>query len=547
MELQPFVVEGGQIHLALIRIEPGAFIGAKSVLMAGAEVGERARVTEQSLVARNQRIPAGENWGGSPSRPCALDPAVQYMDSRPRSAGRTHWTGYFVGLAALEGVRFLSALPGFLVLSAVFRSTGLSGAVAAMPLAGLLYVLTACLLVLAGKRMVWSHPHPGVYSTNSCFGLRKWLVDQLMLTSLALTNTLYATLYALPWLRALGARIGARSEVSTVSNIDPDLLVLGSETFVADLASMGAASFHNGHFMLGELRIGNRTFIGNAAVVRSGAELPGSCLIGVASVAPDQRAGQGTSWLGSPAIFLPKRQVVDKFSDTLTYRPAASLVAYRLAIESLRVLLPPTLLYLLGTCFAATSATLLGRFGFWPAALCMPAIYLASALGVTSLVAALKWTIAGQYRPRIEPLWAPFVRHTELITGLYESVPVPALIGFATGTPWAAPLLRLFGLKIGRRVWLDTTYVTEFDLVSIGDDAAIGRATSLQTHLFEDRVMKMSAIRVGTSAEIGPRSVLLYDSHVHAGARLDALSLVMKGESLPACTEWRGIPAQLAP
>jgi non-ribosomal peptide synthetase-like protein len=174
-----------------------------------------------------------------------------------------------------------------------------------------------------------------------------------------------------------------------------------------------------------------------------------------------------------------------------------------------------------------------------------PALYFMSAVLVTILVAALKWAIVGRYRPRIEPLWAPFVRHSELITGLYESVAVPVLGLFLTGTPWIAPLLRLFGAQVGRRAYVETTYLTEFDLVRIGDDASVGRASSLQTHLFEDRVMKMSTVRVGRDCSVGPRSVVLYDSVLGDGSSLDGLSLVMKGESLPDGTCWRGVPSRL--
>ena len=76
-------------------------------------------------------------------------------------------------------------------------------------------------------------------------------------------------------------------------------------------------------------------------------------------------------------------------------------------------------------------------------------------------------------------------------------------------------------------------------------DAIIGGVTSLQTHLFEDRVMKMSTVTVGPACTVGTRSVVLYDAALAAEAHLDALSLVMKGEILPAATRWRGIPAQL--
>ena len=92
---------------------------------------------------------------------------------------------------------------------------------------------------------------------------------------------------------------------------------------------------------------------------------------------------------------------------------------------------------------------------------------------------------------------------------------------------------------------METTYVTEFDLVRVGDDAMIGGTTSLQTHLFEDRVMKMSTVTVGPYCTVGSRAVVLYDAVIGQGAELDSLSLVMKGESLPAGSRWRGIPARL--
>jgi non-ribosomal peptide synthetase-like protein len=174
----------------------------------------------------------------------------------------------------------------------------------------------------------------------------------------------------------------------------------------------------------------------------------------------------------------------------------------------------------------------------------MPALALGTGLALTLLVVILKWLIIGRYRPRVEPLWNIWTRRTEFITGLYETVAVPALVNMLTGTPWIAPLLRLFGVRVGRRVWMGTTWLTEFDLVEIGDDVAVGEASPLQTHLFEDRVMKMSRVKVGSGSSIGSRSVVLYDSEVGAGACLDALSLVMKGERLPADSRWRGIPAR---
>ena len=54
----------------------------------------------------------------------------------------------------------------------------------------------------------------------------------------------------------------------------------------------------------------------------------------------------------------------------------------------------------------------------------------------------------------------------------------------------------------------------------------------------------MSRLNIGSGCSIGPRAVILYDSVLEDRVRLHALSLVMKGETLPADSFWCGAPAQ---
>ncbi|HEY7427377.1 MAG TPA: Pls/PosA family non-ribosomal peptide synthetase [Gemmataceae bacterium] len=548
VEVQPFLVEDGWLSLAPIRLGDDSFVGTNSLILLGGSVGRGARLLEQSLVARNQAIPDGETWAGSPSERRDGDALLDEMGSEARTARRwppSLWLGFLVGLVALELLPLAASLPG-LLFAFTFADGDLTRGLVAAPVAGLSFVLIACALVAAGKRLILWRIRPGTYPLNSLFGLRKWLVDKLMMSSLAMTNTLYATLYTLPWLRLLGAKVGSRSEVSTVSHIDPDLLVLGRESFVADLAVIGAARYHAGRIALGPTQLGCRCFVGNAALVPGDTRLADGTLIGVHSVPPAESAAPGTSWLGSPAIFLPRRQSSGSFGESVTYHPPARLVAARLAVEFFRVVLPAVLLnaaVLLGTLASQRLANVLPPLALTAV---LPLLYLASAFLVVGSVVALKWLTVGRYRPRVEPLWSHFVWRTELITGLYESAAAPALFRWLTGTPLLPLFLRLLGARIGRRVYLETTFLTEFDLVRVGDDAAIGGSTSLQTHLFEDRVMKMSAVTVGPGCTVGPRAVVLYDSSMGAGSELDGLSLLMKGESLPPDSRWRGIPARLA-
>ncbi|HWG41810.1 MAG TPA: Pls/PosA family non-ribosomal peptide synthetase [Gemmataceae bacterium] len=545
--VEPYIVKDGWLIMAPIRIGKDSYTGTNAVVMLGGHVGDGSRVMEQSLVACDQVIPDNETWAGSPSQRVANDPVLDRMASQQ---GPGRWSaGLLAGFVA--AFVFLELLPLLMVGPALVFLVVVSGGdmldiVAWSPVAGILFVFTACFLLAVAKRAIMPAAHTGIFPLRSWFGLRKWLADSLMNTSLAVTNSLYATLYTAPWLRLLGAKIGPRAEVSTVSHIDPDLLVLGAESFVADLAVLGAARHYRGCIDLGMTEIGTRTFVGNAALVPSNTSLPHNSLIGVQSVPPSHPIEAGTSWLGSPAIFLPHRQPSAKFDESVTFRPTPRLVVCRLTIEFFRIVLPSMLLSAFGLLGTLAVARLASVLSLPLLAAVLPGIYLVSALLLYLTVAGLKWLVVGRYQPRVAPMWSHFVWRSELITALYESAAVPALLGGFTGTPFLAPLLRLLGVRMGRRVYIETTYMTEFDLVRVDDDAMIGGTTSLQTHLFEDRVMKMSTVSIGAGCTVGPRAVVLYDSQLEEGAELDALSLVMKGERLPAETQWRGIPAQLS-
>jgi len=100
------------------------------------------------------------------------------------------------------------------------------------------------------------------------------------------------------------------------------------------------------------------------------------------------------------------------------------------------------------------------------------------------------------------------------------------------------------GAKIGSRVYAETADMTEHDVVCIGDDAALNMDCGIQTHLFEDRVMKISTVDIGARCAVGAGAIVLYDAVMEEGSQLDDLSMLMKGETLPKGTAWQGSPAR---
>ena len=96
----------------------------------------------------------------------------------------------------------------------------------------------------------------------------------------------------------------------------------------------------------------------------------------------------------------------------------------------------------------------------------------------------------------MKPLWCSYVWLNDVVNALYETVAASAMTPLM-GTPFIAPCLRMMGCKVGRWVFLETTLFSEFDLVEIGDRAALNLGATIQTHLFEDRVMKSDQLKIG--------------------------------------------------
>jgi non-ribosomal peptide synthetase-like protein len=161
----------------------------------------------------------------------------------------------------------------------------------------------------------------------------------------------------------------------------------------------------------------------------------------------------------------------------------------------------------------------------------------------TLVVVAVKWAMMGVYKPLMKPMWSWWAMRTEAVAVLYWGLAGKVLLEHLQGTPFLPWTLRLLGVKFGKGVCMHTTDITEFDCVTVGDFCAINAMSALQTHLYEDRVMKVGRVELGRGVTIGANATVLYDTHIGDYAQLRPLTIIMKGESIPANSEWEGAPA----
>jgi len=553
-------VEGGELIIGPVWLGRDSVVDSYSVLEEHTELGDRARLCGQSALAAGRKIPADEIWDGAPAQ--RSNQIAEALPPRPRVSRVRRGVLAALFAATAIGVSvlfFLPTFPAFILIDWLDANTlnvfdsGVSAPVAfgfffllAIPASALFLGVT--MLLTGGLRWLLPRQTAGRSPIDSFGYWRKRAMSMVLDCSLHEMHGVYASVFAPLWLRVLGVEVGRHAEISTAEGMVPELLSLGDDSFVADGAMLGDEELRGGWMILKPTRIGSRSFIGNGAYVPDGAVVPDDVLIGVQTRTPrNQQLASGQTWMGSPPLLYPARETLAGFPESLTFRPSPLRRLGRGLVEGLRIVLPLALIIATGYLIIVLIMPLAETNG-WGFEVANALALAGCVYGVAAFlfVVALKWILVGRYRPRAAPMWTPFVWLSEAVTNLYESLAVPNFLDLLRGTPMLPWALRLLGARIGQGVYLNTTDLTEFDCVHIGDEAELNAWSGPQTHLFEDRVMKIGLVKIGRRVTVGVRSTILYDTHVGDDVRLGPLTLVAKGERLPAGTRWEGSPATAA-
>ena len=549
-------VERGELVVGSVVLGKDAYVGSYAVLEGNTALGEWAHLEGLSALSDGEQVPTRRVWRGSPARDVgAFDPASLRPRQVPSAALRAQENLRFVlGVLATAILFFMPVFPTFMLIDWLddgyswFQTSDVALQlvkyfVVAFPATAVLIVCTA-LLSAALRWSMLPRLQAGSWPIHSGVYFCRWLVNQIQEASLNVLHGVYATVYAPLWYRLLGATVGRDAEISTAQGLVPDLLTLGDETFVADAVMLGDEEIDGGWISLRPTVISRRSFVGNGAYIPDGTVLPENVLIGVHSRAPENaQMRPGDTWLGSPPINLPAREQSSGFPEALTFRPTGLRRLARGMVEASRIVTPHAAVIAVGYTVVLNVMPLAGA-GAWGAVFWrLQVAGLLYGVGAFAVVALLKWVLIGRYDTRAQPMWTPFVWLSEGVTNLYEGITVPNFMRYLRGTPWLPVALRMLGSRIGRGVYLDTTDFTEFDCVHIGDYSELNALTSPQTHLFEDRVMKIDHVRIGRYVTLSPRSAVLYSAEVGDNVRLGPLTLVMKGETIPPASRWHGSPA----
>ena len=543
-------VENGQLIISKIHIGNHGYVGSSSIMGANTKIEDWGELQDLSFLEDEKEILYGQVWKGSPAKHHETRTTADFIQPIVVSKKKRFWYKiiYSILLGFFPIFILIPLIPTIITITQLDNAAGYFEFyyIWVTPFLTVFYLLLFASVNILLSRVLQKNIKPGTYSVYSWFYVKKWLVEQMNSLSLIVLHPMYATIFITKYFRALGAKVGHNTEISTASNVTHPLLEIGNKSFIADAVSLGESDIRGQQLILEKTIIGNNSFVGNSALISQGYELSDNMLIGVLSVPPtkEQLAEDNSKdWFGSPAIAIPRRQESQSYDVTKTFYPSKKLIYSRAFVEFIRIILPQTVVLICSIYFIAYSSELLYNQPLWKIALKLPLYYLFF-LGIPAFLftVLLKWVVVGKYKEENAPMWSMKVWTSELVTSTYEALCIPFLLEYLKGTPWLPLLLKLFGVKTGKRVFLNTADITEFDMVSIGDDTALNEDSGAQTHLFEDRVMKIGPVHFGDRVCIGSRSIILYNTTIENDVSISSLSLVMKGETIQKNTDWAGSP-----
>ena len=115
---------------------------------------------------------------------------------------------------------------------------------------------------------------------------------------------------------------------------------------------------------------------------------------------------------------------------------------------------------------------------------------------------------------------------------------------FVTLTPFGPWFLRAMGMRIGKRAFINTEFISDPRLVEIGDDVVLGGSVHLFAHYGGGGHLTVAPVVIGDRATIGQQATIMGDVVVGADATVLPHSVVLPGSRIGDGETWGGVPAQ---
>jgi len=385
------------------------------------------------------------------------------------------------------------------------------------PLYGFRYTVYRVIAALSGMRF-----YPMLFGDSS------YIVHFLQWAGCRLTPVLQT-----------GSNFG--SEVKTTY---PFFTSVGTGTMVADGLNVINDEISSTSFRVSPVAIGPRNFLGNYVTYPAGGRTGDNVLLGTKVMVPiDGKIREGVGLLGSPPFEIPRS--VERDSRFDHFRTGEAL-RRGLAAKN-RFNLRTIGIFLVTRWLGVFLMVLIDLAALELFSDVLAHTIMATLFALSAVVAAIYYALVercfetlGPPPPAICSIYDPGFWWVERVWKLH---PINFLHLF-DGTPFKSLLWRLIGVRLGKRVFDDGTFISEPTLTVIGDECMLNQHSIIQCDSQEDGTYKSGPIAIGAGCTIGVGAFVHYGVTMADGSVLAPDSFLMKGETVPPRARWGGNPAR---
>jgi acetyltransferase-like isoleucine patch superfamily enzyme len=134
---------------------------------------------------------------------------------------------------------------------------------------------------------------------------------------------------------------------------------------------------------------------------------------------------------------------------------------------------------------------------------------------------------------------APWLLHN----GLFYLVRF-TFLPFVTLTPFGVWFLKAMGMQIGRHAFINTEYISDPQLITIGEDATLGGSVRIFAHYGGGGKLVVATVVIGDRATIGMAATVMGDVEVGRDATVLPHSVLLPGSRVGDGETWGGVPAR---
>lgn len=115
---------------------------------------------------------------------------------------------------------------------------------------------------------------------------------------------------------------------------------------------------------------------------------------------------------------------------------------------------------------------------------------------------------------------------------------------FATPSPLSQLFYKMMGMKVGRGVVINSTWISDPSLIELGDKVTVGGSVTIVAHYGQGGLLVISPVKIGSGCTIGIKATVMGGVQIGDNAKILPHSVLLPRTIVPAGETWGGVPAR---